>query len=940
MDSRPDTAGAIEFGRFKLLSQRRELQADGRPIELGGRALDVLLALIDARGVVLSKDELMGRVWPGRVVEENNLQAQVSALRRALGADRDLIRTVTGRGYQFTGEVRTPSAGASLRRGSNLPQPVSELIGRESAVIEVMDLMRAHRLVTLAGIGGIGKTRLGLEVGRRLVPRFGDGVWLAELGPVSEPQLVAITVATALGFSPAGGRVSAPGVASALVAKQVLLLLDNCEHVIEVAAGMAEAVLRASPESRVLATSREPLRAEGEHVYQVPPLDVPAEDNLDLEEALRHGAVKLFVARARAAEPRYLPDARLATVKVAICRHLDGIPLAIELAATRVASFGVEGVAARLDDRFRLLTGGQRTALPRHQTMRATLDWSYELLADSIRVILRRLAVFAGAFSLEAASAVTRGAAPAIVDCPVADLVAKSLISADVNGPVVYYHLLETTRAYALEKLRESGELERFKRRHAEYYRDLFERAEAEWESQPTAEWLLRYGREIDNIRTALDWAFSSGGDTTIGVALTAASVPLWFQLSLMDECRARVERALSSQRSGSNPDLRRHMKLYAALGASLMYTRGPLPETGNAWTRALESAERLADSEYRLRAHWGLWTCNHYSGSYETALALARRFSNLAAAQADTSDLPIADRMLGLSLHYLGDQRGARDHLERMLDRYVAPAYRSHRVRFVYDQQVIARGVLAQILWLQGSVDQAVRTARLAVEDARAADHPPSLCWALLEGACPIALFTRDLTGLERSVSALLEHATRHALPVWHALGRCMQALLLVQRGDVDAVARILRPAFDELQEVRFSLYTGFLGALAEGLGRAGRVAEGLATVDEAIARCDRTEERWSMAELLRVKGELSLRHGTSNGAVEEHFLRALDWARHQGALSWELRCATSLARLWQVQDRSLPARELLAPTLEQFTEGFKTADLTTARSLLDSLH
>jgi predicted ATPase len=240
----------------------------------------------------------------------------------------------------------------------------------------------------------------------------------------------------------------------------------------------------------------------------------------------------------------------------------------------------------------------------------------------------------------------------------------------------------------------------------------------------------------------------------------------------------------------------------------------------------------------------------------------------------------------------------------------------------------------------LQGSVDQAVRTARLAVEDARAADHPPSLCWALLEGACPIALFTRDLTGLERSVSALLEHATRHALPVWHALGRCMQALLLVQRGDVDAVPRILRPAFDELQEVRFSLYTGFLGALAEGLGRAGRVAEGLATVDEAIARCDRTEERWSMAELLRVKGELFLRQDTSNGAVEEHFLGALDWARHQGALSWELRCATSLARLWQVQDRSLPARELLAPTLEQFTEGFKTADLTTARSLLDSLH
>jgi predicted ATPase/DNA-binding winged helix-turn-helix (wHTH) protein len=941
MDPLPGATAVIEFGRFKLLRHRRELLADGRPVELGGRAFDMLAALIEAGGAVLEKDELMSRVWPGRIVEENSLQAQISALRKALGVDRDLIRTVAGRGYQFTGEMRVLGVAGVPRRASNLPEPVSELIGRETAVSEVLDLVAAHRLVTLTGVGGIGKTRLGLEVARHLVPRFSDGVWFAEIGPLSDPELAPATVAVAAGLTLEQGTASADRVAAALGTRHLLLVLDNCEHVIEAAARMAEALLHASSVSCVLATSREPLRAEGEYVYRVPPLDVPAEDNLDMEDVLRHSAVRLFIARARAAEPQYVPDIRLAAAKASICRHLDGIPLAIELAAMRVASFGVEGVVARLDDRFRLLAGGNRTALPRHQTMRATLDWSYELLSDSLRVTLRRLAVFAGSFTLESASAVTMGTPPAVVDCPVANLVAKSLISADVAGPIVHYRLLETTRAYALAKLRESGELDDFKRRHAEYYRDLFERAEAEWETRPTAEWLAVYGHQIDNVRAALDWAFSPSGDAAVGVGLTAASVPLWFQLSLMDECRARVERALSSIGPGSNPDARRDMKLYAALGASLLYTRGAVLETGAAWTRTLEIAERLDNVEYQLRALWGLWAYRHLSGACRSALALAQRFSEFSAARGDSADLCVGDRMMGLSLHYLGDQRNARDHLERMLSRYVAPAYRSHRVRFVYDQTVIARSILAQILWLQGFPDQAIRVAQLVVEGARAMDHPPSLCWALAEGACPVALYAGDLAALERSLEMLLEHATRHALAVWHALGRCMQAVLLVKHGDVDAETRVLRPAFDELREAKFSLhYTGWLAALAKGLGDAGRVAEGLAAIDEAIERSERTEERWSMAELLRVKGELLLLQGAPDAATtaENLFLQALDGARRQEVLSWELRGATSLARLWHQHRRTSQARELLAPVYDRFTEGFATADLITAKTLLEA--
>src|SRR5437867_4784066 len=438
MAGQPEDPVTIEFGRFKVVRHRRELLADGRPVELGDRAFDTLSALIDARGTVLSKDELLSRVWPDRVVEENNLPAQISVLRKAFGADRHLIRTVAGHGYQFTGEIRAtaaPAAGAPRSRMTNLPESASELIGREAELAAVTALATDHRLVSLVGAGGIGKTRLGLEVARQLLPRFPDGVFLAELGPLSSSELVLATVASALGLTHVAGTVSQEGVARALGTRKLLLVIDNCEHVIEAAAAMAETLLRATPGASLVATSREPLRVSGEYVYRVPPLDLPAEDNQDMEDVLRYGAVRLFVSRAYAAEPRYVAEGPGAAATVAICRHLDGIPLAIELAATRIVELGVDGVAARLDDRFRLLTGGRRT-LPRHQTMRATLDWSYELLSESERVVLRRLGIFVGAFALDAAGAVAASddiPAADVVDA-VASLVGKSLVSTDVGG--------------------------------------------------------------------------------------------------------------------------------------------------------------------------------------------------------------------------------------------------------------------------------------------------------------------------------------------------------------------------------------------------------------------------------------------------------------------------------------------------------------------------
>jgi predicted ATPase len=581
-------------------------------ILLAPKPFAVLRYLVEHPGRLVTQEELLEALWPKTYVQPEVLKSHIAAIRAVLGDDARkplFIETRSRRGYRFIAPV-TELVSAGPSRTTNLPEAVSELIGREAELRAVTALATEHRLVSLVGAGGIGKTRLGLEVARHLLPRFPDGVFVAELGPLSSPELVPATVASALGLTHIVGTVSREGIAGAVGTKTLLMVIDNCEHVIEVAAAMVETLLRATPRVSLLATSREPLRISGEYVYRVPPLDVPAEDNPDLEDVFTYGAVRLFVARAHAADPRYVAEGRVAAATAAICRRLDGIPLAIELAATRTVAFGVAGVAARLNDRFRLLTGGSRT-LPRHQTMRATLDWSYELLSDSERVVLRRLGVFVGAFTLDAASTVAASAdlpASAVTDA-VADLVGKSLVSTDIGGTSLQYRLLETTRAYAREKLIESAELDRVALGHAECYRDLFQRAEAEFETRATAEWLAAYRPHLDDLRAALDWAFSpSGGDVGVGVALTAAAVPLWTHLSLLSECRARVEQAIASLGSRVPSDPRRDLRLYLALGHAFLHTRASgAADMNAAFTKALELAEIVDDTRYRLGAIWGL---------------------------------------------------------------------------------------------------------------------------------------------------------------------------------------------------------------------------------------------------------------------------------------------------------------------------------------------
>jgi predicted ATPase/DNA-binding winged helix-turn-helix (wHTH) protein len=941
-----------EWGQWEVDLTRRELRARGVPIPIGGRTFEIIEVLVQSAGELVTKNDLMGRVWPGAIVEDNTLQFHISAIRKALGQDRGILKTASGRGYRLVGswtlrqESETsadsidlePVPSSSEPFQTNLPAAASQLVGRTIAVQHLRDLLSAYRVVTLTGPGGIGKTRLALEVARGLFSGFQGDVRLVELVSLSDPGLVPSAVTGALGLKLGGDEISAESVARAIGAQKLLLVLDNCEHVIDTAAKLAETIVRMCSRTTILATSREILKIEGEYVYRVPPLDVPPEYE-EPGNISAHSAVQLFIATTSALHSDFSPHGENLPAIAAICRRLDGIPLAIDLAATRVATLGLQQVAAHLDDRLGMLTGGRRTALPRHQTLRATLDWSYELLPEPERLVMRRLAVFAGDFTAEAASLVAAAGEIAAFQVirSLANLVTKSLVTLEAGSVVAHYRLHETTRAYALEKLTESGEFEQVARRHANYYWDLFDRAEMELDTLPATAWPAGYGRQIGQVRAALDWAFSPTGAAEVGVALTVAAVPLWVHLSLMEECRSRIERALSGPTESRNA--RRNMQLYAALGAALFQTKGSCPEMVAAWTRAFEIAESLDDADYRLRALRGLFIGYIMNGRYRAALEVAKRFCTYAAKTSDPADGLIGDRLAGWALLALGDLEDARRHMERVLGRYVAR--RSHIIRFQYDQRLGAHSNHALILWLQGFADQAMRTVECHVVDPRASDHPVSLAGALLQSACPVALLVGDLTLAERYVKALMDLSARHALEPLNVAGRCFGGVLLVKRGRIGDGLELLRAAFTHLpQNATSLLYTSFLAEIADALGRDRQAAEGLSMIDQALARSERNEERWCVAELLRIKGELILWEGAPQAATaaEEHFLHSLDWARRQGALSWELRTSTSLARLQHDQGRIAEARSLLRSVYGRFSEGFETADLKTAKAYLNS--
>jgi predicted ATPase/DNA-binding winged helix-turn-helix (wHTH) protein len=955
-DDSPMDEESFAFGSFRLIPGQRLLLEDDKPLRIGSRALDILITLVESVGGTVGKEQLIARTWPDTVVDDGALRVHVAALRKALGDGRGGMRyivNVPGRGYGFVAPVvreprhpeteqrqpETTSLGQAAA-GGNLPVPLTRILGRDDVIAALVTQLSQHRFLTIVGPGGVGKTTVAIAVAQAASAFYKDGLWFVALSSLADPTLVPSAVTATLGIAQSGVN-PVSGLTGWLRDKHALIVLDSCEHVISAAAKIVEEILRAARNVSILVTSREPLRAEGERIHRLGTLRVPPDSvELTLEDILRYPAVELFTERAAAIVEQLSFDCGELAAVVEICRRLDGMPLALELAAAQVNVFGVRGLAGRLDDRFTILTKGRRTALPRHQTLRAAIDWSYYLLLETEQRILAGIAVFQGDFTMDAAAAVVAGdrIQPTDVFEGLANLAMKSLVRTDISGKLAHHRLLDTTRAYALEKLIESGEVERVKRLHAEYYRDLFEQAEAEWVTRPTAEWLADYKRQIDDLRAALDWAFAPGGDASVGVALAVAAVPLWMQLSLLDECRSRAQRALAVLSAGERRDLRREMKLYAALATSLIYTRGQTPTTVEAWSDALAAAEKLDDTEHRLQGLYGLWNCRASSGQVAAAMDVARQFRRLAVERSDATDVLIADRMIGSLLHTSGEQAAARHHLETMVNRYVPPVHRTATMRHQFDQRIVAQAMLALSCWVQGFPDQATALAATALERALATDHENAVCYALVEGACPVALLTGDLALAKRLVSQLLDRSSRYGLTTWQVQGLILEGELLIRCGDTAIGLSRLRTALEEVSERRLLVrLPGLLGVLAEGCVLAGSASEAATLIEQALAASERSGVRWCYPELLRIKGQVAQLDGDRMRA-EAAFSHALELGRHQGSLSWQLRAASSLARLWAREGRSREARELVRPIYLAFTEGFQTRDLLEAKALMGS--
>lgn len=930
------------FGPFRLRANRRLLLKGDHPVPIGSRALEILIALIERAGELVTKEELFTRAWPHTIVEESSLRAQVAALRKVLRDDSEespYVLASPGQGYRFVGSIsraHAAAASASIARIGNLPVRLTPVVGRAETIELLEARLQRCRFVTVIGPGGVGKTTVALATAAQAGAAYQDGVYFFDASALTDSSLLPSVVASCLGMSIIAEDVT-DGLSKQLQSKQLLIVLDNSERIAEATGRLAECILKAAPEVRLLVTSREPLRAEGESVHRLAPLDAPpAAAGLTALEAQCFSAVQLFVERAAS----ILGDFQLTDFDAAmvadICRQLDGLPLAIELAAGRLDAYGLRDIAERLDDRLRFLKGGRRTALPRHQTLLATLEWSYESLSADEKGVLEALAIFAGSFSFDAVVAVTRrqGVPLDVIDI-MASLVSKSLVGADIHRHSTRYRLLESTRVYALERLEESGKRQAITRAHAVYIGQLFRQALSDWELRDPVEWLADYAPEGDNLRAVLAWAFSPGGDAALGVELTLAAIPLWFRLSATDECRTCVQRALARVDEADTQEARTRqvMQLYAALGLSRAFTLGLAPQAKAAWQKSLELAERLDDREFQREALWGLWLCQIGDGDYREALATAQSYGALADA---APDVQMADRLMGAPMHCLGNHSAARSHIERGLD--ISTPTSPVGVRFRFGQPMAARVILAQTLWLQGFPDQALETARRSVRESGAGGHAISQCDALAQAMCPIALRVGDHGLAESSIAQLQELADRYELGPWSILSQCWKATLHIERGERDVGVPTLMSKLELLREARFAFYhTQFMGILAAGIAVLGDVMQGLAVIDEALVRCRTREELWCLPEILRLKGEiLALAKDTNVPLVEDYFGQALRCARQQQALSWELRAAMSLASLQRREGFVDRARITVVGVYQRFTEGFSTIDLKAAQNLI----
>lgn len=907
------TADEIHFAEWQVWPQLRILLHRGKPVRISARAFDVLVVLLRAEGKAVSKEALLTQVWGNDIVEENNLQAHISAIRRVLGHDRHLLITEFGCGYRFNiTSVPSQTPLESVRPSPVLTPILASILGRDKAVQEVCALLNQHQMVTITGPGGVGKTRLAWEVVNLVRTHFPDGIYVAELAHITEASGLLSVFSQALHLPLATVEHDAD-LRQQLARRRCLLLIDNCEHVVSELEPVTTLLLTQAPHIRLLLTSQVALQIAGEQQYLLPPLQVPEKKINDNKALMSFASVRLFIERVQANRHDFHPSDSELPLIGELCRHLDGLPLAIELAASRLPVMSISEVYSRLEDRFQLLSNTLSTRVPRHQKIVTTLEWTYQLLNAREQQLFRTLGTFTDSFSMKSVNDFleTEDKDSWQVIDHLQRLLSLSLIQTRHQVPVTRFRLLETMRQFACTKLRQAGEYDGLMARFVDYYKVLVEQARNDWLMLPTEQWRERYGHILNDLRRVLQQTLPEGRDASTGLEILQAMTPFWIEYSLYDECQRHIYPLLDEKRSRIVLTLRQRMNLCAAAGKASTWVKGPTSETHSAWQTALTLAEKLDDKEICLQAHYGLWLYCLRTGELNKSRQHAQSMYELARAISDAEAQATGLRILGVSLHFLGQHVAGRNDLLQSLAWYDRESA-SHSFRFGLDQETAGLAFLSRLLWVQGEYQAARQMAWRGIKKAARLQHACSLCCALAEGACMTAALDRNPRWVIKAANWLIHVAEKHDLYFWKTYGELF--LVWAKRFNHSDVSQTT--LFSSLQAMGLDWqYSPLLSEIDSGLSQQS------ATLDH---------ENWCAPELMRLSAA-QLPPQEQRLMLEQ----ALGKARQQQAHGWALRIAYSLATLQAQAGETFAAKQLIENVLQSVDGADRAPDVRKALAL-----
>jgi predicted ATPase len=941
-DPIPASMSSYTFGDFTLVGSERALFKNGQRVRLGGRAMDILLTLCNRAGEIVSKENLLQTVWLGQHVDEGSLRVHISELRKVLGDGANgnrFVINVPGHGYSFVASIVTLSAEAFSTNGQTTlqqdasrtiapPLLLTRAIGRADDVQRVKRELLRTKFISIVGHGGVGKTTLALAVTEELSQTSDHEAVFIDLGSVDGPGQVTKAFATAFGL-PVRHDSDASALAATLSSKRFALIVDNCEHVVAEVAELLQALHNLNTDTLILTTSREPLYVTGERVHRLSPLSVPPEDVVSQEDIIKFSSVELFLERARALDFSFELNEKNAQSVASICRNLDGLALAIEFAASRVAVLGTDALTGYLGQQLDVLDKGRRTALPRHQKLRLTLGWSYQLLEKFEQEILRRLGVFAGSFSLEAAQAVV-GTGSDVAN-GIADLVDKSLVTAETGHDPVRFRLLNTTREFVLEQEERPEERTALDRRHAEYYLEVLQ---SRIKRDPN-ETLTEYRSDLDNIRKSLSWSFSEPGDLDIAIPLTIAAAGFFLDLALLSDCEKWASKGLEvlpTDSVGTAVELK--LASYAAFAH--LFTTGNYKDVNERIQRALGLSQELNEhdsTELILSAlfafHLARGDIAEMTSVLENAKVLARNRSK--------EQCGLSDAMSAISLAFAGNTREALPLASRALN--TLP--RSRRIgfrRIGIDQRMWASNVRAQALWIEGSLEQSQVAAREAIVEVEELGLPVPQAVAYV-WLIPVAIWADDYVAARARIVQLRDAALRGGLSPFRLAADGHEAVLAIHEGELNLGIEKLEDVVSKLVRLNSRMMQlAFSSNLAEAYDAAGRHRDARDKIEDALVIANAIGKRIYIPEMLRLSARFHWNEFRDLDAYAARVQVALDTARAQGSRTSELMSLTNLLETRSSTGTSDNASfQALHSLYASFDEGHEFTVLRRAREALN---